>query len=751
MTLAARLAPALKRVENVAPWLIPVVIGTLIVHSPAAIVERARNLVFDQYQSLAPRPWSPDYPVRVLAIDDETLAAYGQWPWPRDLMADLTNRLAALGPSAIGFDIFFSEEDRLSTRNILRRLPDTPERATLESALAANGELQGDKFAKAIQDAPVVLAESFLNDDGKPEAPEVKSGFVAMGDDPTGLALRFHRALAPLPVLRNAAAGVGAANFAPDGDLTLRRAPLVFAVGPEGSAVLAPSLDLELLRVAQIDPADHTQPGPSPMIKSTGASSERGFGGDTGIVSVRIGQFDIPTEATGEVRIRFAGHQPGRFLSAKALMEGGLKPEDVNGRIVIVGLTAASLDDIRPTPINGAVPGVEVHAEVLEHAISGARLTRPDYANGVEVWATALGGLLAAWIARRFHPLFSAIGILALAGLAGEASWLSFARMSMLFDPMLPAATWLATWASTTAAVLRHTENERRFVRSAFSRYLSPDVVERIAADPGSLKLGGEAREVTILFSDARNFTARSEQLSAEGVVHFLNTLLTPLTAAVLENDGTIDKYMGDGMMAFWNAPLDEPDHATLACRAALDMIAAIPKVDQDMRDYAARENRPHMDVAIGIGVNTGRAFVGNMGSEQRFDYSMVGDPVNVSARLEASSKEFGAPIIVSEETYKQARGFRFVPLGSVALKGRGAEATVYALHGRETDPDPDFESFLRAHEEVLWAAAGDGDIAKAVSAAKAFPQAARYETVYRRIVKRRGAVKSLSTKFGDS
>jgi adenylate cyclase len=742
-----RLISFLEKLAAMLPSAVPLLLGTLIVASPARVVERARDLVFDEYQRLYPREWSADLPVRIVAIDEDSIAKIGQWPWPRDKVAELTTKLAALAPAAIGFDILFSEEDRLSLSAVLRRLPPSPERDAIESKLASGGALADDALAKAIASAPVVLSETFVDDGGSPEAPSVKANFVMLGDDPTKTARHFSRFIQPLPDLLAAATGVGSVNFAPERDLIIRRAPVVFSVGPRDASALAPSLAADMLRVAQIDPSDHAQPSPSPIVKSTGASMQHRFGEGSAIISVRIGEFEIPTEGDGQVRIRYAGHKPARFISAGQLLSGAVPRDDIEGRIVLIGVTAAGLGDIRSTPIDGAVPGVEVHAELLEHAVTGASLERPDYAQGLEAVSTLIGGLLAAWIGWRFRPALSGIAILALVALGALLSWNAFERLSLLFDPMLPAATWLATWGSTTVAVYRRSENERRFVRSAFSRYLAPAVVERLAADPASLRLGGVAREITVLFSDARDFTGRSENLSAEGVVAFLNGLLTPLTAAVLARHGAIDKYLGDGLMAYWNAPLDTPDHASLACRAALDMVACIPEVDRAMEALARAEGRPHQPVAIGIGLNTGRAFVGNMGSEQRFDYSMVGDPVNVAARLEAATKDFLVPIIVSEETRRQAMGFRFIPLGLVALKGRGA-ALVHALHSAASDDEPEFEAFARAHEDALSARDAGRDVRASLVRARTFPQANRYEEVYRRLETHRDIVQPVGAKI---
>jgi adenylate cyclase len=283
-----------------------------------------------------------------------------------------------------------------------------------------------------------------------------------------------------------------------------------------------------------------------------------------------------------------------------------------------------------------------------------------------------------------------------------------------------------------TLVAYRRSERERRQVRSAFQRYVAPAVVERIAADPSRLRLGGETRETTVLFSDVRDFTSRAEKLDAEGVVRLLNALHTPLTAAVLAQGGTVDKYMGDGLMAFWNAPLDAPDHAERACAAALAMQEAVAALDARMEMEAQASGREHQPLRIGIGLKTGLAFVGNMGSEQRFDYSMVGDTVNIAARLEAATKTLRAPILVSAETARQAPGFLFTPMGEVALKGKSLKEDVFALHARKTSQDYDFEDFLRLHNEALSAVLqGRLDARERIREACGHPQGARYEAFY--------------------
>ncbi|HEY8578343.1 MAG TPA: adenylate/guanylate cyclase domain-containing protein, partial [Beijerinckiaceae bacterium] len=683
-------------------------------------VERARNIVFDQYLRWAPRVWSPDLPVRVLDVDDASLARLGQWPWPRTRLAEITRALHANGAAAIGFDMLLSEPDRYAPGEILAQLPPSPEREALAAAL---GQSVGrDPLAEAFAEAPVVAALALTG--ASRELGGLKTSFVRLGDDPAPALPRFSGMIRPLPALAEAASGLGAINYLPDMDLVLRKAPLVLAAGAGAEPALVPSFALEALRVAFA--------APTPLIKATNASGERSFGGHLAVVAVKVGDAEIPTEADGSVRIRFAGDQPGRRIPAWRLLAGDVPREEIEGRIILIGSSAAALADLRSTPLDAATPGVDVHAEVIEHALTGARLARPDWAPGAEALAILLGGAFITFAARRLRPATAATATGGLIAAGATATWLLFTRQDLLFDPLIPGLSWAGAYLAATIAVFRRADREKRFVRAAFQRYVAPAVVEQLAEDPALLRLGGETREVTVLFSDVRDFTGRAESLDAAGVVRFLNALHTPLTAAVMAERGAVDKYIGDGLMAFWNAPLPVPDHADRACAAALAMAAAAERLDAQMREEAAREGRPHAPVRIGVGVCTGAAFVGNMGSEQRFDYSVVGDTVNVAARLEAATKVCGVPIIVSEATATAARGHWFAPLGPIRLKGKARPVEIFALHGKKVPQGDDVSSFIPLHLKALASLTrGAPDAPGAVAAALAHPEGARYAAFY--------------------
>lgn len=645
--------------------LVPVVATAALILSAPMPVRAVRDITFDSYQRLSPRPYDPALPVRIVDIDDDSLARLGQWPWSRAHLAAIVDRLQAAGAAVVAFDILLSE----------------PERTT------GPGEASGDEqLAEAITSAPVVMSLTLTNAPGEASF-ALKAGFATAGDDPLTFVPRFSGVIPSLPLFTEPAAGLGALNWVPDRDLVVRRVPTLAALGDR----LVPGLASEALRVAQ---------GASTiLVRASNASGETAFGRQTGITAVRIGDASIATEADGALRIHYAGTRPERRLAAWRLLDGSADTGVLAGAIALVGTSAAALADVRATPLEAAVPGVDIHAEFLEHVLSGARLARPDYAPGIEVAALLALSALAAGFALRVRPLVSALAFLGLAAAAVAASWLAFSLGAMLIDPVWPLAGTAASFASAIVIALRRTEAERRWIRQAFARYLSPEVVAALAREPGRLALGGEIRPVTVLFADIRGFTSRAERLDAREVVTFLNTVHTPLTEEVMRHGGTIDKFLGDGLMAFWNAPLDVPDHVAKALQAALAMQAAIGRLAPAL----AQEGLPPL--AVGIGIHTGPACVGNLGSLHRFDYSAVGDTVNAAARIEQTSKVYGEPILVSGEVVAAAPAFGFLLVDEVRLRGRGEATRLYALVSGADGTNAAFDDFRRRHDAAIEAA----------------------------------------------
>lgn len=688
-------------------WAAPATIcsAALLLANPPPL-RALRDLAFDTFMTLKPRAYDPNAPVRVIDIDDESLRRLGQWPWPRTTLARLVKTLGDNGAAVIALDILLSEVDRTSLDQVVAGMEPSPARDEIERVWREKGVTNDLALAQTIAQYPVVLA-LFAAVSGAP-AP-VKAGFAEQGDP----ALRFlHPAFGgaalPLSQLTEAAAGVGSINFAPDRDTVVRRVPTFVRIGDQ----IAPSLAMEALRVAQ--------QASSFLIKASNGSGVGGFGAQTGIVAVRNGDAIVDTEGDGSIRVYYAGPQAARHIPAWRILANEFDPAAVRERILFVGASAAALRDIRATPLQADAAGVDVHAEAIEHILSGAHLARPDYAVGAELIAIIAAGLIAALISAFCAPLLGAFLAIALASILALGSWLFFARAGLLFDPVLPPLTMLAAFSSATIAAYRRTEKDKAQIRDAFGRYVSPAVVEALVADPSKLSLGGEIRPVTVLFSDIRNFTQRSEHLPANEVVGFLNAVHTPMSDAVMRSGGTVDKYIGDGLMAFWNAPLDDADHVRNALRAALAMIDELPRISAELSaGNAAPADAP---LGLGVGLHTGLACVGNLGSTKRFDYSIVGDTVNSAARIEPLCKEFGAPIIVSEAIVTAAPDFAFVELDEVALRGRQSKTRIFALLGDEKRAgDSDFLAFRRAHEAALAALrAGAPDAVDMISACEA-------------------------------
>lgn len=694
---AGRLGPA-----GLAAALVPLVLSGLLALSEPFAVRALRDLEFDAFQRWSPRIYDPATPVRIVAIDDESLQRLGQWPWPRAKVAELIDRLSEAGAGAVVLDVLFAEPER-----------------------AHAGAEDGDRrLAEAIARGRLVLGLAFAEQGPKPP---VKAGFATAGDDPRPFLPRFNAALLPLEPMREAAAGLGAMNFIPDRDLVVRELPTLFNVAGE----LVPSLSAEALRVAQ---------GASTfVVRSSNASGDKTFGDKTGVTGIKIGAVETLTGPNGAIRIRYAGTRPERRIEAWRVLSGEFDRGAVEGAIVLIGATASALYDLRATPLENAVPGIDIHAEMIESILAGAHLTRPDFMRGLEAMLVLIGGLFGIAAAARLPPLSGAVVTGVLVGGFVLTSGIAFTQLQQLFDPLWPGAATVGSFGIAAVSVLRRTERERRQIREAFAHYLSPAVVESLARDPSRLVLGGETRILTVLFSDIRGFTSRSERLSAEEVVAFLNSIHTPLTQHVLDSGGTLDKFMGDGMMAFWNAPVEVPDHVRAALRAALEMQRTVQDMQARLQAEAAAGGGPAATLAVGIGIHTGPAAVGNIGSAQRFDYSAIGDTVNAAARIEPLCKSFGVGILVSEAVVEAAPDFAFLYIGSVALRGRQSETALYALHGDESANTDEFRRFRERHEEAVRLCLADDPRGFALlDACGRHPFGAPYAAYYRTLEARR-------------
>ncbi len=653
-------------------------------------VQSLRLIAFDSMQKLSPRAYDERQPVRVVDIDDQSLAVMGQWPWPRTVMAELIGKIGAAGAASITTDIMYAEPDRTSLGRYTKNLD--PAKAD-EVAKLVGGPLDNDAvFADVIGKLPVVLGTVLIND-GNPGKPTQKSGFAVAGDNPKPFLHGFVGVLPNLPVLDAAASGLGATNWIPDHDGIIRRVPLIYRAGDS----YVPSLAAEALRVAQ--------GAGSYVLKGSNASGETAYGANTGLNHIKIGAIEAPTDADGGIWPRFRHFDERSYIPAWKVMSGQIAPDALNGDIVLIGISAPGLKDVRATPLDSTVPGVELHVQMLEQLLTGVRLTRPDYAPPLELVFVVVVSLLIAALLPRVPASYSSIFmVFVLAGIFGWA-WYAFTKQALLFDPINPAIAVTIMFGAATGWTYRQTQNQKGEIRKAFGQYLSPDVVQQLIANPEKLALGGEERELTIMFCDVRNFTSISEALGdAAALTKFINTLLTPLTGAILERGGTVDKYMGDAIMAFWNAPLPNPDHARQAAEAAIAMAAAMPDLNVIFKAEAEANGRKHVEVKVGIGLNTGIACVGNLGSEQRFDYSVIGDEVNIASRFEGLTKQYGMTLAIGERTAESiaSTGLKTLEIDLVRVKGRMTPSRLFTLAETLHVPEGRMDDLLALHQAFI-------------------------------------------------
>jgi adenylate cyclase len=660
-------------------WLIPAAILLLALAARIADfkpIESMRLALFDEYQRLSPAEYE-DAAVRIIDIDDETLRRIGQWPWPRTQVAALLDRLAEARAAVVAFDIVFAEPDRTSPQQLVPGWFSGNTPKSLLDEFVYRLPDHDAVFAKSIAKTPTVVGVA-LTAEPTNQRPAIKWGIAQAGDDPRMfLPIAFRGAVNNLPQLTDSAAGAGSINTDPEYDGVIHRVPLFYALPRgDGTSDIIPSLAAEAVRVALRSSTY--------VIKSSNASGLASFGAHSGINSVQIGNRIVPTDPKGRIWMHDTGPVSERVIPAWQVMDGSTKAEDLQGTIIFIGTSAAGLKDLRVTPLDPAAPGVVAHARIAEQIILGNFLERPDLVDGAEVISLLVFGILLVVLLPRWGP--TACAVLTLVGIAAAfgGSWFAYARHAILVDPLYPSLAALTLYLASSLLVFLRTESERKRVRDQFGQYLAPALVERLAKDPSQLKLGGETRDMTILFCDIRDFTSISETMEAAALIRFINQFLTPMTNIITARNGTIDKYMGDAIMAFWNAPLDDPDHAPNAARATLEMLAELEKLNITWAEEAKAQGKDPRKIAIGIGLNTGPCSVGNMGSDLRKSYSVIGDDVNLASRLEGQSKTYGVPIVVGESTRARLDGFAALELDLLRVKGKQRPVRVFALLGDE-------------------------------------------------------------------
>ena len=620
------------------------------ISEPAALVS-LRHAVFDQYQRWSPaRPVAE--PVHVVDIDDLSLSRLGQWPWSRAVLAELNHKLVEAGARVIGYDILFAESGRADPAS-------------------------DPTFARSLRAAPTVLGFA-LTQGGSARLPEAVPSRVVLAQPGLLQAVHaFPAALLPLPELA-AASALGAINFVPDEDGVVRRVPLLLKLGD----VAVPSLAGEMWRLAQ------------------GAGNFVVSGSVLDGLTVGIGALRVPVSAQGEFWIRYGKPRADRYLSASAVLSGSADLNVLRDKPVLVGASANALMDLRFSPLGDVVPGVEVHAQVLEQFQTQQWLVRPAQAMTIEILLACVLGGAVTFLALRMTALPSALGTLALLLVLMGGGWYLFEAYGVLLDPATPAL--LAALVFIVASLMRHmwAERRQRWVRQVFSRYVSPNLVKHLVTHPEAVELGGVRRVCSFVFTDLAGYTALMERNDPVTVISMINEYIDGMVGIAFAHQGTLDRVVGDGMMVMFSAPIVQSDHAARAVACARDMSVFA-------REFARKRNASGVEWGqTRIGVHSGEVIVGNFGGSTIFNYSALGDPVNTASRVEGANKALGTLICVSQDTLDECPQARSRPAGRLVLMGRsGVVAVSELLPGERAPGEP-----ADAEYEVAYALLAAGD-----------------------------------------
>jgi adenylate cyclase len=636
-----------------------------------------QNISYDTFQRLHPREFE-DAPVGIIDIDEESLKRHGQWPWPRILVADLVTRLTKMDAAAIIFDMVFAEPDRMSPKSLAQLWPGQKELARLAAKYPDYDEI----LAQAVSGGPVVTGFS-CSSQPMPgsKQPAVKAGFVAAGDDPLQFLLPFQSAVKNLPVIESAASGNGAFNYLADHDGVIRHVPLLLRI----NNTIYPSLSTEALRVAQ--------GAKNIVVKSSGASGENRFGGHTGIVGIRIGGLPVETDPKGEVWLHYSAERAERSIPAWKVLSGDLDTAQIAGHILFLGTSAKGLLDLKVNPLGGTIPGVEIHAQLVEQMMQKSYLLHPDWSSSATLLFLLVSWIILSLLVSRSSAMLLAFMAVGWIGITFAGSWMAFTRSRIFIDPLFPSIALAAMYITGSFFRFLETERDRRWIRDAFSSYISPNLVRHLIENPNLLKIGGENRECSFVLTDLAGFTTFMEKSDPAQVVSLLNEYIDEMLKIAFRYDATVDRIVGDAIALIFSAPVIQEDHASraVACAVALDAFA-----------HKFSEERQKQGIPLGgtrIGVHTGTVIIGNFGGKTMFDYRALGDPINTCSRLETVNKFLGTRICVSRETVDKCPGFIGRPIGTLVLKGKSQGIETFEPLTREAMDSPPIQEYLAAYQ----------------------------------------------------
>ncbi|MDH5472793.1 MAG: adenylate/guanylate cyclase domain-containing protein [Gammaproteobacteria bacterium] len=627
--------------------------------------------------------------VVIIDIDEKSMEKIGQWPWDRHTMAHIVDNLFDYYKiNTLGFDIIFAEKDEDPTDQILINMSNGPLRSNPHFITEFNKalpKLQRDKrFAEALQNRKIVLGLFFDNGDKTLHKGQLPAPLPEFPKEILN-SLNLNKAqgyAANLSVLQNAALTAGYFDNPTMDDGVFRKVPLL----QEYNGQIYESLALAVSRTA-LD-KDKIQLGLTVINEQTN---------DKILEWIKIGETLIPVDESASILVPYIGKQRSfEYISAYDIATRKAPKDLLFNKIALFGTSAAGLLDLRTTPLEASYPGVEVHANIVQGILDQTIKHKPGYIMGFEIILLVVLGVILAYLLPRISPLWNTITSMATMCFVFAINLYAWNDLQTVLPLATPASLVLLLYILNMAFGFFVESRGKHKLTHLFGQYVPPDLVDEMSRNLTKITLDGEIREMSVLFTDVRNFTTISENMEPKELTQFINSFLTPLTRVIHQNRGTIDKYMGDAIMAFWGAPLNDPNHARNALLSGIEMIKETRKLQ------TAFKAKGWPEIHIGIGINTGPMNVGNKGSEFRVDYTVLGDAVNLGSRLEALTKVYGVEIITSESTIYAVPEFEYRQLDLVRVKGKDKPVKIYEPLGLIENIDKQTRKTIKAFHHAL-------------------------------------------------
>ncbi|WP_319543881.1 adenylate/guanylate cyclase domain-containing protein [uncultured Pseudodesulfovibrio sp.] len=645
--------------------------------------------IYDHYLKKHHDLIATDVPV-IIDLDEKSLAEKGQWPWPRYRVAMLMKYLQAYGASAVASDIIFAEPDRTSPVNVKKDVKRDLDIDIDFKGMPANFGDYDALLAANLKNGPFVLGIDFTTGtkaqkftDLNKSSCAVKPVKVAILSPPGSMSPldvlpKANGMICPVPVLAEAANRVGFITTSPDADSVYRRVPLLFSYNEK----FYPSLAL------------------ASLMQAMGADSVILKMSSLGVESIKLKGVVISTDHFGRMLINYRGKMKTfEYISASDILNRKLADGALQGRIALIGTSASGLKDLRATPLDPGAPGVETHATIIDNILSNQFISIPDWAKGVEFLGMVVAGLVTTFLLMWARASWLVLPLIGLGYFMWYGSVYLFQEQRYFISPMYSYLTLAMTFTSLTILKFWREEHAKKFIHGAFAHYLAPSVISQIMENPQALSLEGQEKDITIQFSDVRNFTSLSEKLSPTQVTNLLHDYLTPMTRIITSNEGTLDKFIGDAVMAFWNAPLDVDNHQEKSLKAALEQLDRLEELNKAFLEKFG------FTIAVGIGIHSGSVRVGNMGSADLFDYTLIGDNVNLASRLEGLTKFYGQNLVVSQAVADVCNcNYYFRILDIVRVKGKQEPVTIYTAYRQEEalERKEELDLYEKAHDAYI-------------------------------------------------